>query len=256
MSLDANDTTLKLGDTSYVIVLVDTKPKYTSMLLSLNLETEHFAVDLEGDNLSATGKAAFIQVRCKGSSVIYIIDCLELEKEIASNEPGGLKSILQGPVTKLFFDVRNDSAALHAQYGIDLNNTLDLQVAEVLHRKASGLRARFVSGLKKLLQEGPFFSSAMERRDAVDIKQEGFKLMDRASATASTPIFLERPVSKAILMYSAVDIVYFDKMKEKLYDGLAPGTKVKALNVSKDRVGAWRNPRWDPKSRDNAIVNF
>ena len=84
----------------------------------------------------------------------YIIDCLRLGSELVFT--GALRGLLESKiVNKLTFDCRADSDALFHQFGISLENVLDVQVWHQGLRRATGeltpeSPARFVQSLSRL----------------------------------------------------------------------------------------------------------
>ena len=87
------------------------------------------AVDLEGNDLCRTGKIYTIQVFIPSLNEAYILDCRKLEK---SDVVQCLKDILASPsIKKYMFDCRSDADALYHQYGLKLNNVIDIKLYEV-----------------------------------------------------------------------------------------------------------------------------
>lgn len=99
--------------------------------------------DVEGVNLSRHGSVSIIEVHYQPLSGpenahTYIID-VHILGFLAFSTPSvegvSLKSILESPKTpKVFFDVRTDSDALYAQFGIRLAGIIDLQLMELASR--------------------------------------------------------------------------------------------------------------------------
>ena len=90
-------------------------------------------MDLGGISLSRDGSISIITILTKTalpSADYYLVDAHTLGAQ-AFNTPGTkgqtLKGILQDPSkTKVFFDVRNDSDALFAHYGVALQGIEDV----------------------------------------------------------------------------------------------------------------------------------
>lgn len=103
--------------------------------------------DVEGVNLSRRGSISIIELHYQHPSYpesahTYLIDIHTLGFLAFSTltaEGVSLKTVLESPTTaKVFFDVRTDSDALYAQFGIRLAGIIDLQLMEV------GSRSRYV----------------------------------------------------------------------------------------------------------------
>ncbi|XMA11671.1 hypothetical protein WAI453_004462 [Rhynchosporium graminicola] len=62
-----------------------------------------------------------------------------------------VKRILEDPaICKVFFDVRNDSAALYHQYGIKLQGIVDIQIMELAARYSR--RTTYIWGLNASIE--------------------------------------------------------------------------------------------------------
>ncbi|CAD7966747.1 unnamed protein product [Amoebophrya sp. A120] len=80
-------------------------------------------------------------------------------QQIVSSESGSfsLKQVLESDkVIKSWFDCRNDTDALWAQFGILPKNIFDLQVADAALRKTRGFSVKFVIGLTKAVAQYVF----------------------------------------------------------------------------------------------------
>lgn len=110
-------------------------------------------IDLAGDRLSRDGTISLLQLLLMPDNVLYMIDIDSLKWECFSvNGYGGwtLKQVLESPqIVKVFFDVRNDSAALHACYDIKLEGVQDLQLMELATRTSK----KYVHGLRQCVEK-------------------------------------------------------------------------------------------------------
>lgn len=135
------------------IVLVDSMTALRDMLKALQGSSE-LAVDCEGLSLDRHGKLCLLALSPRANCV-FVVDVSVLgqraftttsETEVetvdmvgdhgdngACQVPKGgvtVKALLEdAAVQKLLYDVRRDSDALYHQYGVQLQNVLDLQVA-------------------------------------------------------------------------------------------------------------------------------
>lgn len=108
---------------------------------------------LEGVNLGQDGKISILQLYDPTKHTIYLIDVNNLQKTAFTtvNSIGqSLKIILETEsIQKRIFDLRNDSAALFAHYGIRLDAIVDIQLLELASRNNSRI---LVAGLSKCVE--------------------------------------------------------------------------------------------------------
>ena len=128
--------------------IISTVSQMTILLDSVSIPTlttssPSLYFDVEGINLSRYGSISIIELHHEPSSRpdkshTYLIDVHILgflAFSTASAEGVSLKTILESPKTpKVFFDVRMDSDALYALFGIKLAGIIDLQLMEVVSR--------------------------------------------------------------------------------------------------------------------------
>ena len=140
--------------------IISTVAQMASLLNSISLagpttSLPYLYFDVEGVNLSRHGSNSIIELHYRPSchpedSHTYLIDVHLLEFS-AFSTPGAdgvsLKTVLECPKTpKVFFDVRTDSDALYAQFGIRLAGIIDLQLMEL------GARSKCVTILPCLVE--------------------------------------------------------------------------------------------------------
>lgn len=128
--------------------VVSTISQMTALLDSISLSGSTTSLpclyfDVEGVNLSRHGSISIIELHYQTPSHpenthTYLIDIHLLGFSAFSTpsaEGVSLKSILESPkIPKVFFDIRTDSDALYAQFGIKLAGIIDLQLMEVASR--------------------------------------------------------------------------------------------------------------------------
>ena len=115
------------------------------------------AVDVEGERLSRTGRVTLLQVAT--AERVFIFDVLALGAEAFDAQPAGdtgaplgLRALLEdADRTKLMWDVRRDSDALHHQHAVSLADVLDVQLAAVAVRRADGAAVPSLPGLPQTL---------------------------------------------------------------------------------------------------------
>jgi hypothetical protein len=107
---------------------VDTVQGLMDMLDDIPLLKDHEArlcLDLEGDNLCRHGTIAIIQLFIPTMDRVFLIDVHTMGKRTfdvcASDGDTALKTVVEDvKITKILFDLQNDSDALFGLYGIRL----------------------------------------------------------------------------------------------------------------------------------------
>jgi exonuclease 3'-5' domain-containing protein 1 len=107
-----------IGTTAALADMLDKFGDLTGAIPSLYL-------DLEGVNLSRHGSVSVLQIYVKARDCTYLIDVHMLQQRafstVGAKSGKALKGILEDPaIEKVFFDIRRDSDALYAHYGIKL----------------------------------------------------------------------------------------------------------------------------------------
>ncbi|KAL2128821.1 hypothetical protein VTI74DRAFT_8601 [Chaetomium olivicolor] len=134
-------------------------------------------IDLEGVKLSRNGSISIISIYIDSRGFTYLVDVHTLRSAaftIAAPNGTTLKSILESPsIIKVFFDVRNDSDALHHHYGVRLQGIEDVQLMENAVRRSS--RA-YLRGLERcIIDVAPI--PGKERKRWKEVKKAGIKLL-------------------------------------------------------------------------------
>lgn len=117
-------------------------------------------VDLEGNNLSRNGTLSLVTMLVEPRHTVHLIDVHILGKDAfttANTNGATLKQILEfNSITKVFFDIRNDSDALFHLHGIRVAGIEDLQLMELGSRS----NKRLVNGLGKCIDKDAPISPA------------------------------------------------------------------------------------------------
>jgi exonuclease 3'-5' domain-containing protein 1 len=210
-------------------------------------------IDLEGVNLSRHGTVSIMQVYYMPIKCTYLIDVYTMGDKCFST-PGSngrtLKDILEcDNITKVFFDVRNDSDALYGSYQIKLAGIHDLQLMELATRSFS---RRCVNGLSKCIErDAPL--SVRERLDWVRIKEAGVRLFAPEKGGAYE-VFNERPLPDAIKLYCAQDVQILPRLWA-YYDGkMGQRWREKMIAASKARVELSQSATYNGKGRHMALA--
>jgi exonuclease 3'-5' domain-containing protein 1 len=148
------------------VVVVDSQTSLLSLLdktSSLPIDPPSLYLDLEGIQLGRKGSISIISLYIAPTKMVYLIDIHVLGAaafSITSNNSTSLKTILESAkISKVFFDIRNDSDVLFAPYQISVAGIKDLQLMELATRKGP---IEFVSGLSKCIDKGLSLSDAMK----------------------------------------------------------------------------------------------
>ncbi|KAK1958643.1 hypothetical protein LY78DRAFT_726387, partial [Colletotrichum sublineola] len=105
---------------------------YTIQTLPSNLKS--LFLDLEGVSLSRHGSISLMTIFIPSKKHVYLVDVHALQSSAfstATDDGTTLKTILESPtITKVFFDVRNDSDALFHHFAVNLRGIEDVQLME------------------------------------------------------------------------------------------------------------------------------
>jgi exonuclease 3'-5' domain-containing protein 1 len=232
--VDSKDTMVSLIDT------VDDLPTIQASL----------CLDLEGVNLCRHGSISLLAIYVQAKRHVYLVDVYKLQSEAfkIENDKGiTLEAILQNQqITKVFFDVRNDSDALHHHYGIKLQGIEDVQLMENASRPV--FRKRYIRGLEKCIEyDAPM--SPTEKMEWKGVKDVGHKMF-RPEAGGSYEVFNQRPLSDAILRYCINDVQYLPLLRNLYMNKLDKSWKSKVEVETKNRVTESQQPSYQPQGED------
>ncbi|KAL4780329.1 ribonuclease H-like domain-containing protein [Aspergillus varians] len=195
-------------------------------------------VDLEGINLSRHGSISIMQIFLLPRNEVYLIDVHTLGQEAFSHHSTGgktLKGILEDQnIQKAFYDVRNDSDALYAHFGVRLAGIQDIQLLELATRSGS---RRFVNGLARSIERdaGLTWSEASTWKD---IKDNGRRLF-APELGGSYEVFNARPLSEAIIRYCAQDVQILPKLWAVYNGKLSWRWEEKIQVATRDRINVY-----------------
>ncbi|KAL7946448.1 ribonuclease H-like domain-containing protein [Trichoderma barbatum] len=212
-------------------------------------------IDLEGERLGRNGTVSLMTVLVyPGESLehIFVIDIYTLGSAAfdAIGERGkSLKNILEEPeISKVFFDVRNDSEALFALYGVRLRGVRDLQLMDSAARPNTQAR-RLLSGLAKCMEFVPL--TAAQKAEWTLCKDKGERLWNPDKG-GSYSVFNTRPLSAEVLRYCAGDVAYLPAMYKK-YASKTNRWRDFVLEASQKRVAASQGGENQPQGMERAL---
>ena len=230
------------------IILVDTETMLLTMIKQLEA-VKALNVDFEGIDLCKSGTVCLGQFHARGSSTVFLVDFITISNPFKACQ-GRLKFIMESKnYLKVMFDPRNDSDAIYHQFGVTMQNLICLQLCDVALRRQKGFRVQFLSGLGKVMENYVCLSAV------TSIKEAGKRLFV-PDLGGSYEVFKMRPLRKEIIEYCAIDVYYFDKLIEELFDPLSTNRKVWVLQNSDARALECKKPGYTSKGRDRAIAPF
>ncbi|KAI4151960.1 MAG: hypothetical protein LQ340_003172 [Diploschistes diacapsis] len=168
--------------------------------------------DLEGIDLCREGSISILTIMINTgipTRRVYLLD-IHLLGTQAFNTAGvkqkTLKDILQDDkVSKIFFDVRNDSDALFAHFGVRLQGVQDIQLMDGAVRRTI-ISRKYLSGLAKCVEKHVFISqSGTNLASWKPAKERGERLF-KAEHGGSYEVFNQRPIPEEIISYCVADV--------------------------------------------------
>ncbi|KIW35191.1 uncharacterized protein PV07_01904 [Cladophialophora immunda] len=216
--------------------IVDNEVKLHALLTLITKRTraeqdQLMFIDLEGVDLGRSGTIAIMQLLMPPSPIVYLVDVHQLEAkafDLTTADGTSLRAVLESPNTfKVFFDIRNDSDALHAHFGVNVAGIIDLQVIEFATRNRRG---RYVNGLAKCIEKDlphiPGWSLA---------KAKGRRLF-APEAGGKYGVFLERPLPDEILQYCEQDVMLMPRLLAVYGGKLQAGVAAQLQGIVDERI--------------------
>lgn len=236
-------------------IVVDTRSALSKMIDTLEgqpYEPPSLYIDLEGINLSRHGQISILQVYISPIKCTYLVDVHSLREEVFSTPASSgltFKEVLEsGEITKVFFDVRNDSDALFSHFNISLAGIHDLQLMELATRSHS---RGTVCGLAKCIEKDlPLHPT--QRRVMMEVKAKGQQLFAPEKG-GSYSVFNERPMPVAIKLYCAQDVQILPRLYDHYHRKLSPQWKKKMLGESDARVALSQTATFNGKGQHMAL---
>ncbi|KAF4984067.1 hypothetical protein FZEAL_680 [Fusarium zealandicum] len=234
---DANAPLLSLVSTSQDVTVA----------LSSDAFREALFIGLEGWKLSRTGTISILTIFNPLRNQIWLFDIQTLGHAAFSIiDPltgSSLKSILEdASVPKYFWDVRNDSDAIWALYGIALAGVTDIQLLEIASRHGNKM---FLSGLDKAVQHDGKIRF---------VQGEKWLRIERKVRTAMNEnVFSSRPLDPTTMQYCINDVVHLPKLKDVYLGRISEDWRSKAIEESRKRVDVARLPSYNTHSPENAV---
>jgi len=206
-------------------------------------------VDLEGNNLSRRGTLSLVTIMVEPRHTVHLVDVTTLGKEAFTLLGTGgiaLQDILEAKeVTKIFFDIRNDSDALFSLFGVRVGGIEDLQLMELGTRASN---RKLVQGLAKSIERDAKLSKA-DIKAWKEVKDAGKKLF-APELGGSYAVFDQRPLSAEVLQYSVQDVIHMPALRETYLGRLSQEWKDKVDVETVARIAESQSAGYDGQSRE------
>lgn len=220
-------------------------------------------IDLEGVDLCREGSISIFTLMVDlGQPVqrVFLIDVNVLGAQAFNTQgtKGGttLKDILQDEeIIKVFFDVRNDSDALFAHYGIALQGVDDVQLMESASRETTASR-KYLSGLSKCIEKNMIMWFGNFGQDPVDwkrVKEEGEQLF-KPEHGGSYEVFNRRPIPESIKKYCAGDARCLPEIHDNLSRGRTYDWRDSHRNATRMRIASTHACDYQPHGRQRTLA--
>ncbi|KAI2780176.1 ribonuclease H-like domain-containing protein [Daldinia loculata] len=205
-------------------------------------------IDLDGVNLCREGSLSILTLLIDTgipTKRVCLIDVYSLGSQ-AFNTTGikgkTLKDILQDEkIPKVFFDVRNDSDALFAHFGVALQGVEDVQLMESATRTTTSSR-KYLNGLAKCIEKSVLHGSDLRSWKLVKEKVgQSFK----AESGGSYKVFEQRPIPTEIISYCVGDVQYLPQLWRRFRSNTNRWRDL-VNKETKKRVEASQKPEYQP----------
>ena len=218
-------------------------------------------IDLEGVNLCREGSVSILTLLIDTGTPtrrVCLIDVHTLGAQ-AFSTPGvkqktTLKDIIQDKtIPKVFFDVRNDSDALFAHFGVQLQGVEDVQLMESATRETTKSR-RLLSGLAKCVEKTvPMSLRGSGLGSWKQAKEKGERLF-KPEYGGSYEVFNQRPIPEEVVDYCVGDVQCLPELREKFWGTRDSQWRDLVKEESTKCVAASQRSEYQPHGRDKALA--
>ncbi len=213
-------------------------------------------IDLEGVNLCREGTVSIFTLLIDTGSPtkrVCLVDSHSLGPQ-AFTTPGisqkTLKDILENEkIPKVFFDVRNDSDALFAHFGVALQGVHDIQLMESATRRTTRSR-KFLNGLAKCIER---ILVGRELASWKLAKEKGAQLF-KGEHGGSSEIFNKRPIPSEIISYCVADVQFLPKLWDQFHRMKTNEWRHLVKEEAKKRVAESQRSDYKPNGRHKALA--
>lgn len=209
-------------------------------------------IDLEGVLLSRHGTISILQVSIPPEGGIYLIDVCSLGEKAfltAGADKQTLKEILESNlIPKVFVDVRNDSDALYAHFGITLAGIQDIQLMELATRTFS---KKYVKGLSRCIERDAVMTPS-EKKKWASVKEIGLKMFAPEHG-GNYEVFNARPLAEDIKEYCVQDVQFMPRLWAEYRSKLTPQWTLKVDEATKERAAQSQSKTFNGKGQHMAL---
>jgi exonuclease 3'-5' domain-containing protein 1 len=241
--------------TSTRTIMVDTSTTLVSLvdtLKTLEKSSGSIYMDLEGVKLSRLGSISIIQILVPSCEQVFIVDIHTLGKtafDSLDSEGKSLKNALESDsIKKYLFDVRNDSDALYALFGVRLANVIDIQLLELASRRGP---KHIVCGLAKCIEQEQALPS-LALSEWRSTKKEGTRMFD-PKLGGTYEVFNARPLPRVLIEYCIGDVQFLPLLSAIYESRLDSSWLDKALVETEKRLRESRSPSYQPHGRQKSF---
>jgi exonuclease 3'-5' domain-containing protein 1 len=236
-------------------VMVDTSATLKSLvdtLKTLEKSSGSIYMDLEGVKLSRLGSISIIQILIPSCEQVFIVDIHTLGKTaFDSLDSGGnsLKDALESDsIKKYLFDVRNDSDALYALFGVRLANVVDIQLLELASREGP---KHAVCGLAKCIEQEQALSP-LALLEWQSTKKDVVKMFDPERG-GTYEVFNARPLPQVLIEYCVGDVAFLPLLSTIYQNRLDCHWSEKVRVETEKRLEESRSPGYKPHGRQKSL---
>ncbi|KAK5720791.1 hypothetical protein LTR15_006752 [Elasticomyces elasticus] len=237
----AAPTIAMVNTTKQIADLVDwLVSRHTSLVVP---STPTMYIDLEDVQLSRDGTLSILTLLVDEQTVekqVYLIDVLSLGAkafDTAGTKQKTMKDLLQDDeIPKVFFDIRSDSDALFAHFGVKMAETTTKQ-------------RRLFSGLARCIEQNIDGANTESWNSA---KEKGEKLF-KSEHGGSYEVFNQRPLSAEILSYCVGDVQFLPALRNLFWSQTEACREVVDAATER-RIAASQGADYQPRGPDRALA--
>jgi exonuclease 3'-5' domain-containing protein 1 len=216
-------------------------------------------IDLEGVDLSRDGTLSIViilidtGIPTRHACLIDVHTLGAQAFETVGVKNTSLKDVLQDErIVKVFFDVRNDSDALFAHFGVSLKGIEDVQLMESAARKTTASR-KYLNGLAKCVATYVLKPSSSGLAVWKLAKDRGERLF-QAKHGGSPDVFNQRPIIQAIINYCVGNVQYLSELRKTFWTRKTTEWRQLVSRESTKRVTESQAPEYLPHNPAKAIA--
>ncbi|KAF2674104.1 hypothetical protein BT63DRAFT_473879 [Microthyrium microscopicum] len=228
--------------------VVTTISDLQELLLTISSKS-HIYLDIKGRNLGRNGTIEYVtiltdwQISMRFMRTVRIIDIQALGNAAfttPASDGTTLRNILENPrPVKCFWDVRDKAAALWGLYGIRLAHVVDLQLLEVVSRRA-GEDRKFLRTMESCVVDGTEDEARQSWRQAI------FDSVNTARESEPGERFTRRPTDGWMMDYCTATVQYLPNLHTQYLSRSSQEERASAGIGSRRRVEAAQRDDYEP----------